>query len=79
MDGFLKKVWLTSHTADLSTITLKSNYPDNEDCKRIRADNMLFPKEPTPEYPLRHTMVIGLLSREDLISMRDAIDIHIGR
>jgi len=79
MATYLKKVWLTKHTDDLSTITLESMFPQNEDCKRIHIDSILFPNNPTPKNPLRHTMVIGMLSREDLINLESAITSYLNR
>lgn len=73
----LKKAWLTKHTDDLCTLTLESAFPQDEDRKRIHIDDNLFPNNPTPEHPLRHTIIIGMLSREDLINLESAITTYI--
>jgi len=38
MSDYIKKAWITSH-GNLSTLTIESMFPHNEDCKRLHVDN----------------------------------------
>ena len=74
----IKKVWL--HTGDdsgLTTLSIESSNAMN-DYMRVKADENLFPAKPTPENPLRHTVVLGLFDRDDLWTLKEAIDKHLG-
>jgi hypothetical protein len=67
---FIKKAWVTPWTDGLSSLTIESK--DTRDFKLVLTE-MTFPKNPTPMYPLRHTINIGLLSTEDLITLHKTI------
>lgn len=68
----LKKCWVTSINAHLTSITFESEEPAREE-KRLSSQTMLFPERPTPENPLRHVIILGLVNREDLEKIRDTI------
>lgn len=73
-----KKCWITSITERLASITFESDEPEKEE-NRLSSQSMLFPERPTPEYPLRHVVNLGLLSREDLEKIRDTINIFLDK
>jgi hypothetical protein len=70
----IKKVWVSniSERSEIYSITFESSTPD-VDFLRVRAREMSFPAEPTPEKPLRHTVNIATFSREDLIEIYNTI------
>jgi len=69
----IKKVWLTQQSeADLASLSIESLYPEQE-YKRVKADEMVFPTNPTIANPMRHTMVLGLFDDEDLVKIVLAI------
>lgn len=72
----LKRAWLTPHDAGLAALTVESGHPEI-DYKRIRAESRNFPAEPSPEHPLRHTIVLGLFDVDDLLKIRSAIDSYL--
>jgi hypothetical protein len=74
----LKSAWITPHDADLASLTLESANPGIE-YLRVNCTTHLFPENPNPEYPLKHILVIGLLSYNDLILLRNTIDKHLIR
>ena len=71
----IKKVWVTAADADadLFSITFESAQP-KEPHLRVEARQMLFPANPTPEHPLRHTLNLGLLDIDDLEMLFKALD-----
>ncbi len=63
----LKKCWITSINAHLTSITFESEEPAREE-KRLSSQTMLFPERPTPENPLRHVItdiVLGIEKFQD--------------
>lgn len=68
----IKKVWLTEAGADLFSITFESAQPQDSHM-RIKAREILFPANPTPEHPLRHTLNLGLLDVDDLGMLFNAL------
>jgi hypothetical protein len=71
----LKKVWITEWPTalDLFSLSLESAQAEPE-YARVHVEQNLFPAVPTPERPLRHVVKLGLLNRDDLVAIRDAID-----
>lgn len=73
----MKSAWIAPYEAGLVSIVIESEHPEIE-YKRIRIRDSVFPVTPTPDHPLRHTVNIGLLDRDDLFLLRDTIDIYLG-
>jgi len=68
----LKKCWITPISDRLTSITFESEEPEREE-KRLSSQTSLFPERPSPEDPLRHVIILGLVNREDLEKIRDTI------
>ena len=74
MDNYqnnLKKCWITEHDAGFQTLSLQSEHVAHE-YRRISAETITSTHSPYREGD-RHVIVIGLLSVEDLIEIREAI------
>lgn len=68
----LKKIWITPHTDEVFSLTLESSEPGTE--YSINVIERQFPKNPTKEHPLRHTVVLGSFGIEDLKLLRNTLD-----
>ena len=71
----IKNVWVTpwSDRGELVSLTLESANPEVEHT-RLTTQELLAPQKPTARCPLRHTLVLRLLSADDLRKIRDTID-----
>jgi hypothetical protein len=74
-----KKAWLTPWpTCDsLAVLSIESAQIEPSH-KRLSIRESLFPAAPTPTHPQRHVINIGLLERDDLAAIRDAITEYLG-
>lgn len=70
----IKKVWLNPFATnqDMFHLCLESAMP-NEPYTRVTATEMVFPTTPTPDFPLRHTLSLGLLEMDDIVLLRDTL------
>jgi hypothetical protein len=73
----IKKVWITEHDANLVALTIESTHVVEKHL-RVKAYSMEFPEVPTERNPLRHTVNISLLGKEDLEKILVAICNHLG-
>jgi len=70
----VKKAWLTPWPTCDSLVALSIESAQIEPSeKRLSIRESLFPTTPTLAHPQRHVINIGLLERDDLIAIRDAI------
>lgn len=69
----IRKVWLNPHGGGVVNMGIESCTVDPPHY-RVHVRENLFPAEPTPEHPLRHTVNVGLFDDTDLRQIRDAID-----
>ena len=69
----IKDAWITRHNPDLGVLSIESQNPEPGN-KRLQVASVSFSHTPSDYHPLRHVMTIGLLDREDLMKIRDAID-----
>lgn len=65
MSDAIKKVWVNESGADLYSLSIESARV-SEPHMRVKVVELVFPANPTPEHPLRHTINLGLLTEEDL-------------
>lgn len=70
--SYLKKAWLTEQ-GNLFSITLESNQPET-DYTRIKTRVISFPEHPTPEHPLRHSVILSLFTQEDINKLGQVLD-----
>ena len=74
MDNYqnnLKRCWITEHDAGFQTLSLQSEHVSPE-YRRISAYSRIITCSPSQGGD-RHIIVIGLLSVEDLIEIRETI------
>jgi hypothetical protein len=64
----LKKAWITPGDGDFCALTLESAEVTPE-YRRLSVRESTHPANPTPQHPLRHAIVIPLLSDEDLAAI----------
>jgi hypothetical protein len=70
-----EKVWLTQWPGCESLATLSIESARIEPAHyRVSVRESLFPESPTAAHPRRHVINLGLLERDDLIAIRDAIN-----
>ena len=67
----ISKVWFTEHGSDLVMLSMAVADPTGIGPD---AESRTFPVNPTPEHPLRKTIIVGLLDTEDLLLLKEAID-----
>lgn len=68
----IKQAWITARPTGLVSLSIESTETKLE--KRIQCREAVFSAVPTPKNPLRHTLVMSLLTHEDLITIRDTIN-----
>lgn len=76
MSFLVKKSWVTAADAGLACLSIESARPELES-SRVQFHESLFPSKPTPQYPLRHTVVLSCLDIDDLQAIADAIHRYI--
>ena len=67
----ISKVWFTEHGADLVMLSMAVADPTSPGPD---VESRTFPAVPTPEHPLRKTLMVGLLDTEDLLMLKAAIE-----
>ena len=72
--NYIKKAWITPWTDNLSSLTIES---ENAKEFKLEVSERTFPVNPTFEHPLRHTINIGLLSYEDMITLYKTIKTYL--
>jgi hypothetical protein len=73
-----KMIWLTPWPTCESLARLCIESAETEPShKRLTIRESLFPEVPTAAHPQRHVISIGLLEREDLAAIRDAISAYL--
>ena len=65
MSNILKKAWITPGDASYQALSFESAEQLPE-YRRLSVRESVFPAKPTPTNPQRHTIVIPLLSDDDL-------------
>jgi hypothetical protein len=76
----MKKAWITPFKtghSELCSLTFESD--GTADHQRLNVKENIFPEKPDPDHPRRHTIVIGLLSHEDLINLEVAINTYLNK
>lgn len=75
----VKKAWLTQWPTCNSLASLSVESAQTEPFHaRLSIRESLFPTTPSLEHPQRHVINVGLLERDDLAAIRDAITEYLG-
>lgn len=77
----IKKCWINETDSGLVSLTIESENPTvniTGETRQVMVKEMTFPKNPTPEHPLRHTINLGLLNEEDVLKLYNTIQEHLG-
>ncbi len=75
--GKIKQAWVNLDRFS-GSLTFESSYPDDES-RRLWVHDMTYPSNPSPSHPLRHVLVMHNLTKEDLVTIKNAIDDFLGQ